>query len=663
MNQRLRARAEVSMNEQKTVVNIIGAGLAGLSAAKTFAGKGIRVRLISFQNSERAQSNLAEGGINAVMNVMGENDRIEYHFEDTMKGGCYLADPKMVQGMVSTAPSIIRDMMDLGVPFHTEDGKLIQRNFGGQKMKRTTYAMSSTGKVLVVALTSAVLKYEAKGLVTRLSHHTFETLLFENGKLCGVQVYDRYQKKRIALRGPVLIACGGMNGMFEGATTGTTANTGEAAAVLFSQGVRFGNLEFLQYHPTTVGITGKRLLISEAARGEGGRLFYEKEGSGERCYFMEEKYGERGNLMPRDVISREMCLLGRQVFLDLTILDQKTWDKKLKDLRDEVIHYMGVDPAKEPIPIAPGIHYFMGGILVDEGHRTNIRHLYAAGECACAYHGANRLGGNSLLGAIYGGQKAAGTILQEIYGICVENTTSGNASSGGADCSSANSGSTNSSGVNSGSANSGGVNSGSANSSDVNCDGVNSSDANCGRNGDMSASGSWQEAGPGLSADDPCLGDSTPETIAFSPAREQEKELHDRMIQVLLKGMAPLRTLEGMQDALDQIRAMECRENAESSETAGITEGAGSTESPEGTEGAGSTGRPEGAERSQVMEAELLLAEAMLQCALQRTETRGAHTRLDYPDTDENWKKTTVVGLMNGRIQITYEKITPYPAA
>ncbi len=539
------------MADQKTHVNIIGAGLAGLSAAKTFAKQGIPVRLISWQPSERAQSNLAEGGINAVMDVMGENDRLEYHMQDTMKGGCYMADPKMVWGMIEAAPGIIRMLQGIGVPFHTENGKLIQRNFGGQKLKRTTYAMSSTGKVLVTALISAVCKYEAQGLVKRLGNHCFEELLFENGKLCGVQVFDRFHKKRLALRGPVLMACGGMNGMMEGSTTGTTANTGAAAAVLFAQGVHFGNLEFMQYHPTTIQITGKRLLVSEAARGEGGRLFCLKDsGTGERCYFMEEKYGERGNLMPRDVISREMSMLNKQAYLDLTVLDENTWKNKLADLRKEILDYMGIDAAKEPVPVAPGIHYFMGGILVDEGHRTNIANLYAAGECACAYHGANRLGGNSLLGAIYGGSKAAGTILQDVYAPDPE----------------------------------------------------------------------------GKSAD-PCRGSAALEAASFSAMEEEERGVHEKMTRALLKGMEPLRTKERMEEALEEVRALK-------------------------TEG-----------RSQVMGAELLLAEAMLLSALNRKETRGAHTRLDYPDTKEDYRKTTVACVKDGRIEITYEEITPYSEA
>ena len=172
----------------------------------------------------------------------------------------------------------------------------------------------------------------------------------------------------------------------------------------------------IQYHPTTYGISGKRCLLTEAARGEGGRLYVIR--NGEPWYFMEEKYPELKNLMPRDVVSREIYFVRRSddcentVYLDMRELPEDTWKHKLSDLREEIIKYLSLDPKRDPIPIEPGIHYFMGGIDTDENHRTNIGNLYASGECTCQYHGANRLGGNSMLGAIYGGKKAAESILQ-----------------------------------------------------------------------------------------------------------------------------------------------------------------------------------------------------------------------------------------------------------
>ncbi len=444
-------------------VNIVGAGLAGLSAALTLAKQHQPCRLISAQASERAQSVLAEGGINGALNNMGEGDSILLHEEDTCLAGCQIADEEAVRGLTGHAPFIIQMLAELGVPFNRQDGKILQRSFGGQRKKRTAFAKSSTGKMIMHALIDEVRKYEVLGLVERYPHHLFEDLVIREvipeqaqsrnpehvqqvqsrnsehvqqvqsrisehleqarrGELkervcCGLLIRDVYTGEETRFTGPVLMACGGMNGLFPSRTTGTLINSGNAAAKLFAKGVRFSNLEMIQYHPTTIAIAGKRLLISEAARGEGGRLFVRR--AGEPWYFMEEKYPEFGNLMPRDVVSREMYFVTHesdcepQVYLDMRGISKEIFQKRLSDLRAELLHYGKPDPEKEPIPVEQGIHYFMGGIDVDVFHQTNLRFLYAAGECCSQYHGANRLGGNSMLGALYGGQVAAKTILKE----------------------------------------------------------------------------------------------------------------------------------------------------------------------------------------------------------------------------------------------------------
>ncbi len=436
-------------------VNIVGAGLAGLSAALTLAKQHQPCRLISVQASERAQSVLAEGGINGALNNMGEGDSILLHEEDTCLAGCQIADEEAVRGLTGHAPAIIQMLADLGVPFNRQDGKILQRSFGGQRKKRTAFAKSSTGKMIMHALIDEVRKYEVLGLVERYPHHLFEDLLIrevnpehlhqeqgsipeyprqeqgsipeylrqeQGGELkekvcCGLLIRDVYTGEEMRFAGPVLMACGGMNGLFPSRTTGTLINSGNAAAKLFAMGVRFSNLEMIQYHPTTIAIAGKRLLISEAARGEGGRLFVRR--AGDPWYFMEEKYPEFGNLMPRDVVSREMYFVTHesycepQVYLDMRGISKEVFQKRLSDLRAELLHYGKPDPEREPIPVEQGIHYFMGGIDVDVFHQTNLRFLYAAGECCSQYHGANRLGGNSMLGALYGGQVAAETILKE----------------------------------------------------------------------------------------------------------------------------------------------------------------------------------------------------------------------------------------------------------
>ena len=499
-------------------VTIIGAGLAGLSAAIELAKQNIECNLISSQPSERAQSVLAEGGINGALDLMGQQDTPAEHFADTMSGGVFLADPGAVKGLTEQAPEILRWLRSIGVPFQMEKGNMIQRSFGGQKKKRTAYAKSSTGKAVMTAMIDETRKYEAAGLVHRYDHHEFLALDIRDGVCLGALVRDTWSGETWRFPGGVICCTGGFNGLFPGRTTGTTQNTGHAAAALFAQGVRMANLEFIQYHPTTVQIPGKRLLISEAARGEGGRLFTMKDGK--KWYFMEDKYPEMGNLMPRDVISREMAGLPGQVWLDLTGLSKGTWRDRLPDLRREIQHYLGLDPAREPVPVSPGIHFFMGGIWVDRNHRTSVKHLYAAGECACQYHGANRLGGNSLLGAIYGGRVAAATAMRE-----------------------------------------------------------------------APAGGPVEEAAPRTA--------------------EPETEIGE----ILFGALGVLREGRTMEQALETLQAMPA------------------------------TNR-------------VLLGRAMLCSALARQESRGAHTRLDYPDRDDaRFQKTTIAVCRNEEVEVSFQDL------
>ena len=286
--------------------NIAGAGLAGLSAAITLARSGIACRLISMLPSERAQSVLAEGGINGALNTMGEDDSPARHFEDTMKAGGYIADADAVKGLTDHAPQILLELKRMGAAFNLQDETIQLRNFGGQKKKRTAYARSSTGKILMTTLIDEARKYEAAGLIVRFSHHELTDLLIRDGRCLGLVARDFYTDQPELMYEPVILATGGLSGFFPYITTGSVTNTGNASALAFARGVRFSNLEMIQYHPTTFSIAGKRCLISEAARGEGGRLFSYRDGK--PWYFMEERYPELGNLMPRDVVSRESSM-------------------------------------------------------------------------------------------------------------------------------------------------------------------------------------------------------------------------------------------------------------------------------------------------------------------------------------------------------------------
>jgi succinate dehydrogenase / fumarate reductase flavoprotein subunit len=402
---------------KKTII-IIGAGAAGLSAALRATENGCHVKLISSFPSERAQSVMAEGGINAAMNTKGEDDSPKEHYADTIKSACGLADPNAVWGMTQAATDLVQWLMKLGVQFNMSSYDNVDlRNFGGQKKKRTVFAQSETGKQLMTALIDAVRKKESDGSVERFSHHSFLTLLLSGTICCGCVIKDNYTGEISELQSDaVIIASGGMNGLF-GITTGSLTNTSEVMAELFRLGVPLANGEMIQYHPTTVECGGKRMLISEAARGEGGRLFAIK--NGQRWYFMEEKYPDLGNLMPRDITAREIWKISREseVFLDMTGIPEDVISNKLAGLADDCMMYLHKDIKKESIPVFPGIHYFMGGIYVDEHHRTDFQNLYAAGECCAQYHGANRLGGNSLLGAVYGGRIAADSASAESFSL------------------------------------------------------------------------------------------------------------------------------------------------------------------------------------------------------------------------------------------------------
>lgn len=407
---------------------IIGCGLAGLSAAVKSAQSGNEVIMISPAPSERTQSVMAMGGINAALNTKGQDDSVEQHFQDTMKSGAGICCSKAVKQMTNDAPEIIKWLSDMGASFtRDEHGNVDLRYFGGQKKMRTAYAGARTGKQLVTALTAECRKYEAKGLVKRMTGwRLLSFAMTSQGACAGAVFFEEHTEEIKQIEADaVILASGGPNRVF-GKTTGSLHCDGSAAGQALMQGVTLGNPEMIQYHPTTIDTPVKRMLITEAARGQGGRLYTIRDGK--PWYFMEEWYPEFGALMPRDVVSRsifKVCShmgLGidgeNKVYLDITFLPEDVISVKLDEVVNVCKRYLHLNPAKELIPVYPGVHYFMGGIKTDERHQTNIPRLFAAGECSCQYHGANRLGGNSLLGAIHGGWMAAvaGNELESLNG-------------------------------------------------------------------------------------------------------------------------------------------------------------------------------------------------------------------------------------------------------
>ena len=389
-------------------VLIIGSGLSGLTCAIKLAEKGATCTLVSPYPSERAQSVMAAGGINA---SLGEGDSFEIHANDTLKSGGNLAGENAVKGLCERASEIVRWLAQLGVVFsRDENGEVSLRAFGGQSRNRTAYAGASTGKQIMSALIREARKYEGKGVIKRLLGRHFHAALIKDGKCYGAMLYNEKQRKMETIfADAVVIATGGQNLLF-GKTTGSTICDGYVAAKLYEQGAKLKNLEFIQYHPTTVETPQKRMLISEAARGEGGRLYYLDKGK--RVYFMEDRYGKNGNLMPRDIVAKGIYDAPSQVYLDIAFLGEKIIKSRLFEVAELCNKYAGINVYKESIPVYPSVHFFMGGLFVDSNHKTSIDNLYAIGECASRYHGANRLGGNSLLSAIYSGEIAANDIVE-----------------------------------------------------------------------------------------------------------------------------------------------------------------------------------------------------------------------------------------------------------
>lgn len=388
---------------------IIGSGISGLVCAVRCASRGVHVTLVSPFPSERSQSVMAAGGINAVITGDETGDSVDSHIEDTVRGGCGLGGEKAVGDLCEHSGEILRWLESIGTVFSVDDkGHPLRRAFGGQSHKRTYYCGASTGKQIVSALVMEARRFEAVGLIQRRLWCCFHSALIRDGVCYGAMLFDEaHGGLEEVYADAVVMATGGQNALF-GKTTGSTQCDGYAAGKLFMQGAELKNLEFIQYHPTTIETPQKRMLISEAARGEGGRLFYRQDGK--NVYFMEKKYGPGGNLMTRDIVAREIDALGGMAWLDLSFLDKTVINERLSEVRDLCAKYGGIDVTREPIPVQPSVHFFMGGLAVHLNHETNIRNLFAIGECASMYHGANRLGGNSLLAAIYSGNVAADEI-------------------------------------------------------------------------------------------------------------------------------------------------------------------------------------------------------------------------------------------------------------
>ena len=429
------------MSKVKKKVIVVGGGLAGLSCTMKLAEQGYEVKLISLTKVKRSHSVCAQGGINAAVNLKGEDDSPYIHAYDTIKGGDFLADQPPILEMCLCAPKIIMMMDRMGCTFNrTAEGNIDFRRFGGTFYNRTAFCGASTGQQLLYSLDEQVRRYEVAGLVKKYETHEFMRLILDDeGVSCGIVVQNLLTLELEVMKADVVVIATGGPGMIFRKSTNSTFCTGAANGRLFMQGMKYANPEFIQIHPTAIPGRDKLRLMSESIRGEGGRIWVYGDASktittpegkeipcgktGEPWYFLEELYPAIGNLVPRDIGAREILRIvemglgihGKsQVYLDVTHLPQSA-QHKLESVLTIYEKFTGEDPRKVPMRIFPAVHYSMGGGWVDWPasddpdrmqrfrQMTNLKGCFNIGESDYQYHGANRLGANSLLSCIFSG--------------------------------------------------------------------------------------------------------------------------------------------------------------------------------------------------------------------------------------------------------------------
>ncbi len=453
------------VNKPESRVIVVGGGLAGLAASIRIAESGVPVDLFSMVPVKRSHSVCAQGGINACNDVARQQGYSEYqHFDETIYGGDYLADQGPVLEMANWAPRVINLLDRMGVPFNrTGEGFRDLRLFGGSLFKRTHFSGATTGQQLMYALDEQTRRFEAEGRVTKYEFSEFLWPIVEgdgeNKRCVGIVAQDMRTMQVRAFRADAVVMATGGCGLVFGKSTNSVMCTGGAASRCYQAGAWYANGEMIQVHPTAIPGADKCRLMSESARGEGGRVWVPRTAGdnrkpadipeGERWYFLEEKYPGYGNLVPRDIATREIfdvCVnqnmgvdAGNQVYLDLTHKDPEYLTRKLGGIMDIYEKFVGDDPRYTPMKIFPAVHYSMGGLWTKftpgsyrpnaqhglhkpgqvppidgeigrgmspgahDNAMTNIDGLYAFGEVNFAYHGATRLGANALLSCIFDG--------------------------------------------------------------------------------------------------------------------------------------------------------------------------------------------------------------------------------------------------------------------
>ena len=556
-------------------VLIVGAGLAGLRAASEVAGKA-DVALFSKVYPTRSHSGAAQGGIAAALENE-EPDSWEWHMYDTIKGGDYLTDQDVAEILAKDAIRAVYELEHMGVPFNrTPEGKIAQRFFGGHTsnfgkapVKRICYAADRSGRVMMDTLYFDAVR---KGIKIYPEFHVLD-LVIRNGQVAGLVAYELATGEVHFFHGrAVLIATGGYGKIYK-VTSNAFASTGDGLALSYSRGFPLEDMEFVQFHPT--GIWGLGVLITEAARGEGGIL---RNGVGER--FMERYAPTIKDLAPRDMVSRAIYteiqegrgINGQDyVYLDLTHLGEKKLAERLSDISSFVQIYLGLNPATDPIPIHPTCHYMMGGIAVNtEGNVTDVNNnpvpgLYAAGECSCiSLHGANRLGCNSLLDLVVFGRRAGLHIMENLDRL------------------------------------------------------------------------SWVQ--PRRTPER----DTVDRIKQIKENRNGERHggIRKSLQEIMMTDCSVFRHEQGLKRALDAVRDLEQRSRNVSIDNLGNRFNTDLIDALE-------------------LQNMLPLAEAVVASALNRTESRGAHSREDFPDRDdEHWLKHTLVQRTDSGLSITYKPVT-----
>lgn len=382
-------------------VLVVGGGLAGLMAASCISGRA-DTAVLSKIYPTRSHSGAAQGGFNA---AMGADDSVAAHIFDTVKGSDYLGDQDAIEVLCSDGPNVILELERMGVPWtRSEDGNIAQRSLGGAGFPRACFVADFSGHAVLHILYEQALKLGVK----IYPEWRLLELLVEDGRVAGALVFDFQRARLEVIRAKqVILATGGYGRAFLKTTNGH-ANTGDGMAIAYRAGAVLSDMEFVQFHPTT--LYGTNILISEAARGEGGYL---RNTAGER--FMSNYAPEKMELAPRDVVARAIFneiregrgFDGHYVHLDLTHVGEAHVAERLPQVRDLAIRYSGIDPARSPMPIEPAQHYSMGGVRTDIDGMTTLPGLLAAGEVGnVSVHGANRLGGNSLLETVVFGRRA-----------------------------------------------------------------------------------------------------------------------------------------------------------------------------------------------------------------------------------------------------------------